>query len=349
MLSNFPNILIRKRKLILSFAVLFCLFSSVSLTSFKQAQALTVTPKVEIDANPGTVVYPEIKVTNEERETRTFYIRAENFNAQDETGNPTFTTRQEDLAVWIKTQPSITLGPGESIILPVEIDIPYNADPGGHYAALFFLTQPPSLDGTEQELALSAKLGSLILLRVNGKFNSDANILEFGTTGKQKFFTQLPVQFYYRFQNTGDDHTKPIGDVVIKNFLGRTAKILEANPVAGSVLPKSVRQFFTTWTDRGGDQKQKPVIDLPKADAMSYWDSVKYQAKHFMIGRYNAQLKIAFGTKTLKTDHAEFTFYVIPWQLLSIIIPGLIIILCFLRFVLRRYNRYIISRARQNL
>ncbi len=308
------------------------------------AQALTVTPRWEVEGDPGQSFATTVKVTNEERQTRTFYLRSENFNSQDETGSPTFIARQEDLATWIKAPASITLGPGETIDIPVTIDIPYNAEPGGHYAAIFFLTEPPSVTDQQGKVALSGKLGTLILLRVSGDFIQNADIVEFATTNHQKVFTQLPIQFYFRFQNTGEDHQKPLGDIIIKNIYGGVSKIVTANTVDGSVLPKSIRRFTTVWSEFSG-RNQTPLGEMPKVEPQSYWQAVKYQATHFMIGRYKADLKLAFGSKGLKSEHAIFVFYVIPWQLLSIAVPILIILLFILRRLIKRYNRYIIAQA----
>lgn len=309
-----------------------------------EVNALTVNPRLELNADPGTTIRTDLKVTNEERQSRTFYLRSENFNSQDETGNPSFNLRREGLATWIKAPLSITLGPGETINLPVEIDIPVAATPGGHYAAIFFLTEPPNY-GDLGNVGIGSKLGSLILLRVSGDFVQDANVLEFATTDKQKFFTQIPVQFFYRFQNTGDDHLKPIGDIQISNSVGMTTKILQANTLDGSVLPKSVRRFTSVWNESGGKLKQDPLTDLIKADALAYWDAVNFQARNFHIGRYTAELEVAFGTEELKSDRAKFVFYIIPWQLLTVVIPAFIAAILILRFVLKRYNRYIIRKA----
>jgi hypothetical protein len=341
-----------------------CMFSMKSLLNYKlffsgiiaaaiilipnTSNALTITPRIEIEADPGTTVKSTLKITNEEKQSRTFYLRYENFNAQDETGNPTFLPRWEDLSTWIKAPLSITLGPGETFDMPIEIVIPANAEPGGHYTAIFFMNKASEVNDDSDNVALASKLGSLVLLRVRGDFVQDANILEFGTTNKQKFFSQLPIQFYYRFQNGGDDHQKPVGDIQITNIFGSSVKALNANPVEGSVLAKSVRRFTSSWIEKGGDYTQAPVIDLPKADKMAYWDAVNYQARHFTMGRYKAVVKLAFGSKELKSDRAEFVFYIIPWQLLSVAIPLFIILLFVLRFVLKRYNRYIIAKAQRN-
>lgn len=338
------------RKLIAAGAIFFGItqiFIIGSLVLSKTSRALTVNPRLELTADPGGTILTDLKVTNEERQSRTFYLRTENFNAEDETGNPSFNLRREGLSTWIKAPLSITLGPGETINLPIEIEVPSTATPGGHYAAIFFLADPPDLANESGAVAISSKLGSLILLRVNGDFVQDANVLEFGTTEKQKFFSQLPVQFYFRFQNTGEDHLKPIGDIQISNLIGQSTKILTANTVEGSVLPKSVRKFTSVWKESGGKLKQEPIIDIPKTDPMPFWDAVNYQARHFTFGRYTAELELAFGTKELKSDRAEYVFYVIPWQLLSVAIPVIIIALYILRLLIKRYNRYIVNKAQK--
>lgn len=311
------------------------------------AQALTVNPRIELNADPGTTLRTILRITNDERQSRIFYLRFENFNSQDETGNPSFTTRQEGLATWIKTQDSITLGPGETVDMPVDIAIPIDAEPGGHFAAIFFLATPPEVEEDLGRLGIAAKLGTLVLLRVNGDFVQNAIILEFNTKDKKKIFTQLPVQFYYRFQNTGDDHQRPIGDIQISNIFGQITKLLAANTIDGSVLPKSIRRFTSVWTEAGGDLKQPPVIDVEEAPPLPYWQTAKEQWHHFIFGRYTANLKVVYGTKELKSDNAELVFYIIPWQLLSIMVPSGIVLLILLRFGVKRYNRYIISRARK--
>lgn len=340
--SNLSNLNQLFLKLGLGLAVIF-----LSLFCALEAKALTTNPRIEISGDPGARATTTIKVTNEVRESRTYYLRAENFNSQDETGVPSFNLRREGLSTWIDVPSTITLGPGETIELPIGINIPANAEPGGHYAAVFFLTDPPAADSAGV-VALSSKLGTLILLRVNGEFVQDADILEFGTLNYQKFYSQLPVQFQYRFQSTGDDHVKPVGDITISNIFGQTAKILVANTVEGSVLPKSVRKFYSVWLHKSGDLRQEPIVDLPKSEPMGYWDSVRYQFKNFAMGSYTANLELAFGTKELKSDRAEFTFYIIPWQLLSVVVPGLIILLVVLRWAVKRYNKYIIAKAQSN-
>lgn len=313
------------------------------LLSVKSVHAVTVTPRLELNGDPGQSLRETFKVTNEQRQSQTFYLSFANFRSVDESGTPVFSDRAEDLATWIEAPSQVTIGPLDSVEVPVTVRIPSDAEPGGHFAAIFLQTSPPAPDQPGQ-IGISGKLGTLILLRVGGDFVQGATILEFGTKNKSYFFISLPITFYYRFQNIGDDHTKPLGDVIITNMVGQTSKILPANPVDGSVLPKSVRRFETTWSDSGKPLKQEIVAKIQEPPR-GFWPMVKYEWQNFAFGKYQAKLKLAFGTKELQSANASFTFYVIPWQLLSIVIPALIITLILIRWFVRRYNRYIIGRA----
>jgi hypothetical protein len=309
----------------------------------RQTEALTTTPRLEINANPGETVHDAFRVQNEQRQSLTYFISYANFSSQDESGSPTFSNRAEDLATWITTDQSITIGPGETKDIPVTINIPVNADPGGHYAAIFLQTTPPG-ETTSTQVSISAKLGTLILLRVGGEFLQDADVLEFGTLKRKRVFTSLPITFYYRFQNTGEDHVKPLGDVIVSNTVGRSTKILPANPVDGSVLPKSIRRFETSWVRAGSPINEAVATELP-LPPKDFWGAAKYQWHNFALGKYKAGLSIVYGTKELKSQNASFTFFVIPWQLLVVAIPSGVVLLIILWFLIKWYNRYIVRRA----
>lgn len=314
------------------------------LLPFTKVEAATVTPRIEINANAGDTVREVFKVSNEERESKTFYLSFENFQSVDESGNPSFTGGRTDLASWISGPESVTVGPGDSAEVPVTIVIPGNAEAGGHFAAIFLQTTPPGQVGSGQ-VGVNSKLGSLILLRVGGDFEQGGAILEFATQDHQRFFTSLPVTFYYRFQNTGDDHIKPLGDVQITNTFGMTSKLLAANPVDGSVLPKSTRRIETSWITSGKPLKQPVEVAMPENTGKGFFGKAGYQLKHFAFGKYSAKLKLVYGTQELKSTNASYTFFVFPWQLIVVVLVGLGIVLPLLWMAIKRYNRYIIGKA----
>jgi hypothetical protein len=307
------------------------------------AQALTISPvRIEVSGDPGETVRQEIKLTNTEREDTTFYISYANFDSKDETGTPTFIPGDQGLATWIRSPQSVTIKTGESKTVPFTIEIPRGAEPGGYFSVIFASRQAPDGDG---QVALGEQVGSLILLRVNGDIATEGGLLEYGTKNKQQLFTELPITFYYRFQNNGEDRVQPEGVITIKNTFGLTSKVLSANPTRGSVLPQSIRRFETSWINGPGKTAQDPFAQVPAKTGSGFWSEVKYQWHNFAFGLYRAHLEIAYGSVEQRSSKASLTFFVLPWQLLTVIIPIIVAALATVWFLLRQYNHWIIRRA----
>jgi hypothetical protein len=317
---------------ILSIFFLFCL----ALLP-KESLALTVSPvRIEFSGNPGETVSGKVKVTNSEPKTKTLFTNIYNFEAKDESGNPSFKVVKNDLATWVNIDSQVTLGPNESKSLDFTANIPGNAEPGGYFAAVFFSETPPKI-GEGGDVSISSEVGCLLLLRVNGDVKEGADILEFGTKDNSTFFNSLPVGFYFRFQNSGQDRVRPVGDIVVRNMFGRNTKILSANKNDGNVLPQSIRRFENVWTGPSGEDPA----------GKSFFDKVFYQMKNFALGRYSVSLNLAYGGNVgLHSAMAKTAVWVLPWQLMLVVIILLLILFYSGRYGLRRYNRWIITQAR---
>ncbi len=317
------------------------LFSLVLLPN--PAQALTVTPRIEYNIAPGETQTDTLRIQNEKRESKQLFVYFQNFRTIDESGNPIFSSKVEDLAAWIEAPSNISLGPGEVREIPISITVPGNAEVGGHFAAIFFSETPPEEEG---KISVASSLGTLILLRVTGEFNESGVILEFGTKNKKRVQNSLPVTLSYRFQNTGDDHQRLRGDITIKNMFGGVSKLLRANPGDSSVLPKSIRRFESTWAKSGKPEEEPPNPDLPKVPT-KFWPAVRYQMQNFAFGKYTATLEIVYGYAELKSTNETYSFFIIPWQLTTVALSILLLLIIFGRIAIKRYNRYIINKAMQ--
>src|SRR4030042_1801472 len=303
--------------------------------------ALTVSPvRIELSGDPGTVIEDEMNLTNEQEETKTFYSSFGNFEATGETGTPSFVSAEEGLATWIETDSSITLGPKEEKKVSYSIAIPKDADPGGHFAAIFWGTSP---SGNEEggQVSIGAKVGILILLRVSGEIKEEGGILEFGAKDNQKFFSALPVQFVYRFQNGGGDRVKPEGKVTIKNIFGKTLAVLPANKSEGNVLPQSIRKFEMIWEkEKEGTSEQEAANNKE-----GFLAGLKKEWNNFAFGRYTAILNLEYGTTGEKAQ-ASFKFFIIPWRVLSISFFILAVLVFLFIIGIKRYNKWIIAKAK---
>ena len=304
-----------------------------------RAHALTLSPvRFELRGDPGQVLTEKVNLMNEEKSTVTYYTSFANFQAQGETGSPTFVDPTDDIGTWMSATDSISLEPNESKTVNITVRIPENAEPGGHFGAVFWGTAPK--DGSGQ-VSVGARTGVLVLLTVNGDVSENGGVIEFDTKDNKIFFTSLPVPFYYRFQNSGGDRIKPEGDIKIRHILGWVSARVPANQIEGNILPNSTRRFEVNWKSQNGSS-------LPSVEKMGFFESVGYQWKNFGFGYYRANLKLVYGADGLVSKDSV-GFFVIPWQLLIILgISGTILWYGF-RKVLRKYHSWVINKAKISL
>ena len=318
-----------------SFAVLFA--AVLLLVGAQSAQALTITPiRLEVAGDPGQILSEEMTLINERSTPETYYSSYSNFVTQGETGSPAFVDAKDDLGTWMSAPDTITLAPGQSKIVPITITIPKSAEPGGHFAAVFWGTQSPK--DVKNAVSIGSKTGILILLRVNGAVNEDGGILEFNTVNAQRFYTALPVNFFYRFQNSGGDRIKPVGDVTIKNMIWLTSAKVPGNPVEGNILPSSTRKFETVWQGGSGP------TPLAAADQGNFLNKVSYEWRNFGFGHYKADISLSYGVKN-QVSTGSVGFWVIPWHLMIFVVIVAILIFFIARKLIRRYNKWVIKMA----
>lgn len=288
-------------------------------------QALEIAPPVlTLSANPGDTVKAQISLRDVSPTKLLVEGQVNDFIAAGEDGTPKILMENDEsspysLKPWIAPLSKLTLKPREIKELPVTIKVPKDAAPGGYYAVIRFTATPPELEGTG--VALSASLGSLVLLRVNGPVREGMTIEEFsvnygGKTGTM--FQSTPLQFVQRIKNTGSVHEQPAGQVTIKDMFGKVVAAVNINLPPRNILPGSIRKF------------EQPLDSSVIGNKM-------------LFGRYTADLKVNYGTE--KSITSTLTFWVIPYSLIGIGIAGLVATFFVLRFAIKRYNQSIITKA----
>lgn len=227
----------------------------------------------------------------------------EDFFMADEEGSPSFLPQggKMSLASWIKIGlEKFSLAPLETKEIPFTISLPKDAEPGGHYGAIFFKTQP-SLKKGQTQIGIASRVGALILVSVLGEISQKGEIIEFKA---RKFLDKGPVSFFVRFKNTGTVHYEPRGKITILNWFGK--KVAELSLPKHTVLPESIRRFETTWQ------------------------------KRYLFGKYQAQLEVFDGEGI--SHKKAVSFFVFPWQESLIILGGLLAIWQTLSFLKKRYK-----------
>lgn len=302
------------------------------------SQALIISPaRLDLRGDPGQVVIETFNIVNDEANDVVLFTSPKNFEARGDSGVPTFTDVKDGLASWISVDQQIVVKRGETKKVEFKVIVPESAQPAGYFAGLLLRNTPPSSQDGQGEVALGAAIGPLLFFRVNGEITEAALLKNFETykttksESPSKVFNSLPVVFRYQFQNGGGDRINPYGSIVITNTFGFETTKLAANPTQGNVLPGQLRTFSNVWGD-----------DVVEMAPTNFFKAVLFQLKHFALGYYSAEVDLNFGTKGDGKTVASVSFFVLPWQLISVILIGLLI----LWRVLKLYNRWIIKQAR---
>lgn len=287
-------------------------------------QGLEITPpRLNVSADPGDVIETELRIRNVTEQTLVTKAQYNDFVAgSEEDGNPKILLDEDAQAEpspfsikdWIATIPEVTLKPTQQEVIKVTLTVPDDASPGGHYGVIRFTGTPPEVDSSA--VSLSASIGALVLVTVSGDIQESTSVAEIYTSQnneRRSLFEYGPVTINTRVQNDGNVHNQPSGNIVVSNMFGQTVDTLKFNENGGNVLPKSIRRFENTLQ------------------------------KRLMLGRYKIQADIVYGVEN-QIISSSATFWVIPYKLIAI---GLAIIAAFV-ISIRRYNRYIISRAKSS-
>jgi hypothetical protein len=324
------------KKILLYFILVFALM----ISGYNSVSAMTISPvRYEIQGDPGQTLVKEMTIINEDNTSAMYYSSFANFEAQGETGSATFVEPKDDIGTWMTTDEQVSLLPGEQKTVSFSVKIPENAEPGGHFGVIFWGTSPENNAGGKQ-LAVSAKTGLLVLLTVNGAVKEGGGLLDFSTRDNQFWYNSLPVSLIYRFQNSGGDRVKPLGEIKVRSFGFIPVKKLNANPVNGNILPNSTRKFNVDWV-RYVEPKDTPVVT---GVVKNFFHRAVYQWKNFAVGLYSANLNLTYGLLGQNVKKSVF-FFVFPWQLLICLIVLFIIVFFIGKKLIGRYNNYIINKA----
>jgi hypothetical protein len=285
-----------------------------------QALSMTLTPPLyQISLAPGATWSSNLQFRNGNSYPLTVHLSVENFRAGRDSGIELFpktnaSSSPYELALWV-TQPKTVLvvQPGVTENIPFHISIPKDAEPGGHYAAMVVSTAP---DASDSMLSVSSGVSSLLLVRVAGDVLEEGSILDFSS---EHFVAQSQeATFHLRFENTGNVHIEPSGDIDIENMFGKTRGRVTMNSshAFGNILPHSTKVFSFEW---------------------------KGEKNFFDIGLYHARARLVYGENKEKTAYYSTYFLVFPWLPVVSISAFLFV---FLRFVRRSVRRYVASAVR---
>lgn len=288
--------------------------------------SLTITPPLfQLTIGKGETWQSSLKVVNTNPYDLTVYASVMDFEASGEEGRSRLIPMTErgaenyslTLADWIEVPlEPVVIARESSLEIPFSVNIPANAEPGGHYAAILISTSPLREKFNGPTIQVSSRISSLLFLRVKGEVEEKGNIREF--RAEKSFYQAPPVNFILRFVNDGNVHLRPRGSIAVYDMWGRERGKIPVNQDSnfGNVLPGSVRKFFFDWEE---------------------------ETSFFEAGRYKAIITLSFGESAYQSVSAIAYFWVLPLKsfLAVVSVAGLLIL--FAALLIRAYIRKSLS------
>src|ERR1035437_1258116 len=285
-----PNLPFKKLKKTIAISAILLVLMGVGIAKAQELQR-TVTiayPTLTHKLNPGDSTEGFTKVINQSTSTLTFKLGVQDFVVTDTLGTPNIIppgtlNNKYSAAAWIGATPeTFTLKPGETQKLNYYVQVPKDARPGGHYAAIVYspiVTEALTGSGG----TVNSQLGSLFYITINGPINEQVSITKFFANPFQEYG---PVNILTQLKNLGDLHTVPKGTITVSGlFFNQTQDLPTHN-----IFPEAARDFSNTF------------------------------GKSLMVGQYKATLMGSYGASNNLPLVATVYFWVFPWRVTLVIV-----------------------------
>ncbi|MCL4354395.1 hypothetical protein M1349_02880 [Patescibacteria group bacterium] len=268
---------------------------SLKIASAQYLKSLTITPPaVEKAVSPGDRVEGELKIINDGDMPLSFNVEVQDYIVVDSNGTPNLLplntlNSKYSAAAWLGVNPTIvTVEPHKRQVFNYYLQVPDDAKPGGHYAAVVYKPVEEKTKGTGT--SVNGVMANLFYITVKGDVKEEASITKF----LANLFNEYgPVSIKAQIKNSGDLHIKPKGSVTVTDLLGRKSQVA-----------LSERNIF------------------PGGGLRDYEETV---GSKWMFGPYTAKLAATYGQKNNLPLNATVTFWVLPWKIGLLIV--LIIVL----------------------
>jgi hypothetical protein len=273
---------------ILATCYLILATAPVALAQELKRTITVVYPALVHTLNPGDRAEGITRIINQSEVPLTFKVSIQDYVVLDTIGTPTFLppkalSNKYSAAAWISIVPeAFTLQPGDKQTINYYIQVPQDARPGGHYAAIVYT---PVIDKgvAGSGSTVNSQIGSLFYVTINGPIKEQVLISKFLANPFQEYG---PVDVLTQLKNLGDLHLAPKGTVTVTGlFFNQTQSLPTHN-----IFPEAARDFSNTF------------------------------GQTLMVGRYKATLMASYGISNNLPLVATVYFWVFPWRITLVII-----------------------------
>lgn len=274
--------------LLVILASYFMIHASTQRAQEIQRTFTVINPTIEKKLDPGSYNEGTTRVINETNVPLSFSVSVQDYTVSDNNGTPQILApnvlnSKYSGAAWIGITPnSFTIQPGHSQTLNYFIQVPKDAKPGGHYAAIIY---QPLVTKTQNATGgvVNTQIGSLFYVTIKGPITEKANVSRLFANN---FSEYGPVKVTTEIKNMGDLHITPKATITVSGLFFKETQDLDTH----NIFPETARNFENTF------------------------------GKMLMIGRYKAELIGSYGQDKNLPLVATTYFWVFPWRIAVVII-----------------------------
>ncbi len=259
--------------------------------------------KVEIFLDAGSSQTKILNILNRTDKTLEFKIEVEDFSGSQDPNQTVILMGDVKGPYSLKDYiiPEVntfTLEPQQKILLPITINIPLDAEPGGLYGSVLVSSEAGVKSGTGTSIV--SRLGALFFIGVNGDVIQSGQLTSF-----KKIDSEEGSRFELLFANDGNVHLNPSGSIQIYNLIGTQIDEVDIEPYFA--MPNSVRFREVDWVSGK------------------------------LFGRYKAVASIDRGYDNM-IDELEIIFWVISYKILLTIVGIILLLILIIRWLVNNFD-----------
>lgn len=290
----------------------------VAPASAQSSASLSIAPKKNYVIEPGKSVDDTLTIRNlDTTQPLELTLRVVDFTFTDNGGTPKlFLADDAPQTTWslkpFTTVPkSVTVEPGQSKTLDINVSIPSNQGAGSYYSAILYGTGGGDDGGN---VGLSASGVTLVFTTIPGDVTENLLLKKFGLydnaargelTGYKYITDKPPITIGYTLENQGNVAEAPVGSITIKDIFGRERTIDNVNPTGSLALIGQTRTYKACIKLAS----QSPGFDGSSAAASNCVDPGLWP------GYYRTTLDLFYGQNGNLTKEVTGvgSFWYLPW------------------------------------
>lgn len=307
--------------------------------------ALSIVPKKNYTVEPGKSVKDTLVIRNLDRNAPLeLSLNVVDFTFTDDGGAPqlmmapdapqTAWSLKPYLTLPVKT---VTVDPGSSKTLDMNVSIPANVGGCDFYSAIVYSSGEPTDGGN---VGLSASGVTLVFTKVPGECAEKLTLEKFGAykaaegdkkAGYTWFTTNMPEMMAYTLKNEGKVTGAPVGSITLKGMFGKEMTISDVNPNGSLALIGQTRTFTSCI------KMKKQDVDFNGSRS----EATACTPPGLWPGMYKAELNLFYGRNGNQTQeiHGAATFWYMPWWFIAAVIALLALIAYFTWRIVRFFRQ----------